>query len=273
MTYKMIALDLDGTLNNDDHIITPRTREALIAVQKKFGVTVVLASGRQAPGLKREADALDLAKYHGLLLSYGGGRIEDATTEAVLFSRSLKNELAVRFLRHLEKFSVSPVVDNGRAIVTTCAYNYKVQDESRNNNMDVLTVDNIADAIERAGVRPIKILTAAQNETLVPLMPYIREGFEDEMDFVQSAPWFYEGMAKGVSKSKSLARVCEQLGIQSSEVMAFGDAQNDMDMIRFAGHGVAMGNACDELKAMADEVTLDNNHDGIAVTIEKYFDI
>ncbi len=142
MKYRMIALDLDGTLNNDDHIITPKTREALIAVQERHGVTVVLASGRQAPGLKRESDALELEKHHGLLLSYGGGRIEDATTQDVLFSRSLPNELAVRFLRHLEKFSVSPVVDNGRAIVTTCEQNYKVQDESRNNNMDVLVVDN-----------------------------------------------------------------------------------------------------------------------------------
>ena len=174
---------------------------------------------------------------------------------------------------HLEKFSVSPVVDNGRAIVTTCPANYKVQDESRNNNMDVMTVDNIADAIERAGVRPIKILTAAQNETLVPLMPFIREGFEDEMDFVQSAPWFYEGMAKGVSKSKSLARVCGELQIDPSEVMAFGDAQNDIDMLKFAGCGVAMGNACEELKAIADEVTLDNNHDGIAAALEKHFNL
>ena len=273
MKYKMIALDLDGTLNNDAHVITPRTRRALLDVQEKCGVTVVLASGRQAPGLRREADALELERHHGLLLSYGGGRIEDATTQAVLFSKSIPNALAVRFLRHLEKFSVSPVVDNGRAIVTTCAYNFKVQDESRNNNMAVVTVDNIADAIERMGVHPMKVLTAAQNETLLPLLPYSREGFEDAMDFVLSAPWFYEGMAKGVSKSRSLARVSLQLGIKPAEVMAFGDAQNDMDMIRFAGHGVAMGNACDELKAMADEVTLDNNHDGIAATLEKYFDI
>ena len=76
--YKMIALDLDGTLNNDEKKITDKTREALLAVQQ-HGVTVVLASGRQAPGLSREADALDLKDYHGLLLSYNGGRIQDAT--------------------------------------------------------------------------------------------------------------------------------------------------------------------------------------------------
>ena len=267
--YKMIALDLDGTLNNDAKEITPKTREALLKVQAQ-GVTVVLASGRQAPGLQREAEALDLAKHHGLLLSYNGGRIEDATTHEILFDKSLPNALAVRFLRHLEKFSVSPVVDNGKAILTTCAYNYKVQDESRNNNMAVEIVDNIADAVEAQGVSPAKILTAAQNETLVPLMPYLREGFEDEMDFVQSAPWFYEGMAKGVSKSKSLARVCEQLGIQSSEVMAFGDAQNDMDMIRFAGHGVAMGNATPDILAAADAVTDTNDRDGVAKALERF---
>lgn len=270
--YKMIALDLDGTLNNDAKEITPKTREALLKVQAQ-GVTVVLASGRQAPGLQREAEALDLAKHHGLLLSYNGGRIEDATTHEILFDKSLPNALAVRFLRHLEKFSVSPVVDNGKAILTTCAYNYKVQDESRNNNMAVEIVDNIADAVEAQGVSPAKILTAAQNETLVPLLPYIREGFTEEMDFVQSAPWFYEGTAKGVSKSESLRRVCERLGIAPAKVMAFGDAQNDMSMLDFAGYGVAMGNACEELKAMADEVTLSNNEDGIAVSLAKHFGV
>lgn len=270
--YRMIALDLDGTLNNDAKEITPRTREALLKVQER-GVTVVLASGRQAPGLAREAAALELSKHHGLLLSYNGGRIEDATTHEILFDRSLPNELAVRFLRHLEKFSVSPVVDNGKAILTTCAYNYKVQDESRNNNMEIEIVDNIADAIESQGVSPVKILTAAQNETLVPLLPYIREGFMEEMDFVQSAPWFYEGTAKGVSKSESLRRVCERLGIAPAEVMAFGDAQNDLSMLDFAGWGVAMGNACEELKEMADEVTLSNNEDGIAASLAKHFGV
>lgn len=270
MSIRMIALDLDGTLNNDEKVITPKTREALLAVQEQ-GVIVVLASGRQAPGLRREAEALELSKHHGLLLSYNGGRIEDATTHEVLLDRSIDNATAVRFLRHLEKFSVSPIVDDGRAILTTCAYNYKVQDESRNNNMEIEIVENIADAVEERGIHPAKILTAAQNETLVPLMPYVREGFTDAMSFVQSAPWFYEGVPHGVSKDTSLERVTWKLGISPDEVMAFGDAQNDLGMLNFAGIGVAMGNAVPELKAAADEVTLSNNDDGIAATLEKHF--
>ena len=270
MEYKMIALDLDGTLNNDEKIITPRTREALMAVQEQ-GVIVALVSGRQAPGLQREADALHLEDYHGLRISYNGGRIQDATTGKILFDSAIDNETAVSFLRHLEAWpELSPIVDDGKYIYTTDASRHKVMDECRNNNMQVKIVDNIADAVDFA---PVKILTAAPNDILVPHLADIRRGFEDKLSFVQSAPWFYEATMKGVSKSSALGQACEQLGISQSEVMAFGDAQNDMSMLDFAGYGVAMGNACDELKAMADEITATNNEDGIAVTLERHFSL
>ena len=270
--YKMIALDLDGTLNNDEKKITDKTREALLAVQQ-HGVTVVLASGRQAPGLSREADALDLKDYHGLLLSYNGGRIQDAPAGEGLCAQASERATALRFLRHLEAYpELSPIVDDGESIFTTDANRHKVQDESRNNNLKIEIVENIADAVEARGFSPVKILTAAPNEILVPRLADIRRGFEDELSFVQSAPWFYEATVKGVSKSSSLARVCERLGIERSEVMAFGDAQNDMSMLDFAGRGVAMGNACPELKEMADEITLSNNEDGIAASLTRHFD-
>ena len=268
--YKMLAFDLDGTLNNDDTVITPMTREAIMAVQEQ-GVIVALVSGRQAPGLKREADALQLQDYHGLRISYNGGRIEDATTGEILFDSSIDEATAVEFLRHLEAWpELSPIVDDGEFIYTTDASRHKVMDESRNNNLKVQIVSNIAESVH---FRPVKILTAAPNEILVPHLADIRRGFEDKMSFVQSAPWFYEGTAKGVSKSASLGAACERLGIRPDEVMAFGDAQNDKSMLEFAGYGVAMGNACDELKDIADEITLTNNEDGIAVTISKHFDI
>jgi hydroxymethylpyrimidine pyrophosphatase-like HAD family hydrolase len=78
---------------------------------------------------------------------------------------------------------------------------------------------------------------------------------------------------KGISKAGSLQTICDILNIKREEVIAFGDAQNDISMIEFAGMGVAMGNACEELKAAADEITLSNNDDGIAHTLEKYYKI
>jgi Cof subfamily protein (haloacid dehalogenase superfamily) len=235
---------------------------------------VALVSGRQAPGLQREADALHLEDYHGLRISYNGGRIQDATTGKILFDSAIDNATAVDFLRHLEQWpELSPIVDDGEFIYTTDASRHKVMDESRNNNLKIKIVENIAEAVAQGGFNPVKILTAAPNEILVPHLADIRRGFEDKMSFVQSAPWFYEGTIKGVSKLSALEHACDKLGIDRSEVMAFGDAQNDMSMLEFAGYGVAMGNACEELKEMADEVTLSNNEDGIAATIAKHFDI
>lgn len=270
MKFKLIALDLDGTLNNDAKVITEKTRAALVAAQAQ-GARVALVSGRQAPGLSREAEALAIERYHGLKISYNGGQIMDATTGEILFRKAIPNELAVRFLRHLEAWpELSPIVDDGEYIYTTDASRHKVYDESHNNNLKVKIVPNIADAVT---FDPVKILTAAPNEILVPHLADIHGGFEDEMSFVQSAPWFYEGTIKGVSKYSALENACRVLGIERDEVIAFGDAQNDMSMLEFAGYGVAMGNACPELKAMADEVTLSNNEDGIAVALAKFFDL
>jgi hypothetical protein len=269
MRYKMIVLDVDGTLNNDQKIITQKTRDALIAVQKQ-GVIVVLASGRPAPGLKRESDALELEKYHGLLLSYNGGKVIDATTQKVIYQKSIPKETATRLLKHLETFPVTPIVDDGTYIYTTDEEGYQIRYESQNNNLRVKIVNNVADNINFC---PIKILIAAPNDVLLSASKKIMAPFEKELSFTLSAPFYLEAMMKGVSKESSLQIICDILNIKPEEVMAFGDAQNDIPMIEFAGLGVAMGNACEELKAIADEVTLSNNEDGIAHTLKKYYEI
>jgi Cof subfamily protein (haloacid dehalogenase superfamily) len=265
----MIALDLDGTLNNDQKIITPKTREALIAVQQQ-GVVVVLASGRPTPGMKRESDALELEKYHGLLLSYNGGRIVDVTTNEVLYEKSLPKEIAVKLLKHLEDFPVTPIVDDSSHYYTTDRKEFMVEFESKLNNMGIRIVNNVADDLD---FRPVKILIAAPNELLMPVSDKIMKPFQYELSFIQSSPVYLEATVKGINKASSLKNICDHLNIKPEEVMAFGDAQNDISMLKFAGLGVAMGNAVDCVKEIADEVTLSNNEDGIAHTLHKYFDI
>ncbi len=269
MKYKMIALDLDGTLNNDEKKITPKTKAALIEAQK-MGAVVVLASGRPTPGLKRESDELELEKYKGMLLSYNGGRVVHASTKEVLYEKSLSKELAVRLLRHLEEFPVTPIVDDGIHYYAVDPDGFMVEVESKLNNMAVRVVDNVAGTIDFS---PVKVLIAAPNETLIPACGSIMEPFHEELSFIQSTPYFLEATMKGITKASSLQTICDLLEIRPEEVMAFGDAQNDISMLEFAGLGVAMGNACEPLKEIADEITLSNNEDGIAHTLSKYFDI
>lgn len=269
MRYRMLALDLDGTLNNDSKVITERTRNALLAVQEQ-GVIVVLASGRPSPGLKRESDALMLKKYNGLLSSYNGGRVVEAATNNILYEKGLTREMAVRLLKHMEAFPVTPIVDNGIDYYTADRKAFMVEYESRLNNLGIKVVNNVAGDLD---FDPVKVLAAAPKEILLPIAGQIMEPFLEEMSFVQSTPFFLEATWKGVNKASSLQAICERRNIRPEEVIAFGDEQNDIRMLQFAGLGVAMGNASEKLKAVADEVTLSNNEDGIAHVLEKYFDI
>ena len=269
MKYRLIALDLDGTLNNDKKIITRRTKEALIAVQKK-GVIVVLASGRPITGLKRESEALQLEKYNGILLSYNGGKVVDANSKQVLYKKSLPNETAVKLLKHIEDFPVTPIVEDGKQYYTTSKDEFMIEFESNLNSLGVKEVDNVAAAVDFS---PIKILIAAPNDVLVPSSKQIMEPFKSELSFVQSTPFYLEATMKGINKASSLQAVCDKMNISPEEVIAFGDEHNDIKMIEFAGLGVAMGNACQQLKAVADEITLSNNEDGIAHILEKYYEL
>ncbi|MFV0393192.1 MAG: Cof-type HAD-IIB family hydrolase [Coprobacillaceae bacterium] len=265
--FKLIALDMDGTLNNSEGVITPKTVNALINAQKE-GATVVLASGRPAPGLNAEAKELHMKDYHGLLLSYNGGKVIDMTTGNVLLEKALPNSLAKKLLRHIEQFDVSPIVDDGKHLVTNNPNGFQVQHEAKGNKLEIVHVENICDACD---FNPAKILIASPEEKLKPIADQIIQPFKEELSFIFSTRFYLEATMKGIDKASSLQMICERLNITADEVIAFGDAENDISMLQFAGCGVAMGNARTAVKDIADEVTLSNNEDGIAYTLSKYF--
>jgi Cof subfamily protein (haloacid dehalogenase superfamily) len=263
--YKLIAVDIDGTLSNDDKVITKATREALINAQKQ-GIIVVIASGRQAPGLERESRILKLEQYGGLLLSYNGARIINASTREIIYENSIDKEYAITVLKELEKYQVNPIIDDGEYIITTDENSFMIQKEKVNNNMKVKLVDNLVKDIY---FNPCKILIAAPHEYLISVSDNIISKFEDKLTFTFSTPFFLEANNKGISKAAALEKICEIYNITKDEVIAFGDGGNDLSMIKFAGMGVAMGNAVDELKEAANMVTLSNNDDGIVYALNQ----
>ena len=134
MKYKLIAMDLDGTLNNDQKIITEKTKSALMAAQKA-GIRLALASARPSPGLFKERDILRLQDHNGILMSYNGGRIVDAATGRVLFETSMDLDETKQVLRQLESLPVTPILDDGVQFYVTDKNGFKVDYECRNNNM------------------------------------------------------------------------------------------------------------------------------------------
>ena len=265
MKYKLIAMDLDGTLNNDQKVITEKTKEALMAAQKA-GIRLALASARPSPGLFKERDVLRLQDHQGILMSYNGGRIVDAQTGNVLFETSMDLAETRQVLRRLEELPVTPILDDGVQFYVSDKNGYKVDYECKNNNMVCTEVENLADFLTFA---PIKILMSVQPEQLPEIQRTIADMLPETLTVVQTAAFYLEVIPKVINKGQGIRDICKVLGITPAEVISFGDAANDIPMLREAGMGVAMGNASEAVKAAADMVTLSNNEDGIAAALEK----
>ncbi len=262
---KIISLDIDGTLYTSDKKISPETKSALLRAQEK-GCILVLASGRPTAGLVPIAEKLDMQKFHGMLIAYNGGVVIDTTTQEKIFSKTIPSKLTKKLLKNLEKFPVNPIVDDGETIFTTDAESFQVPYESQSNHLKIKIVENVHDAVDFS---PAKVLIAAPSDILQKNIPAITEPFKGELDFVLSAPVYLEATLPGISKADALKKACEVLKISTDDIIAFGDAQNDIPMFKVAGYGVAMGNACEELKKLANDITLTNDEDGIARALEK----
>ena len=265
MDYKLIAMDLDGTLNNDQKIITEKTKAALMAAQKR-GIRLALASARPSPGLFKERDILRLQDYNGILMSYNGGRIVDAATGKVLFETSMDLAQTKQVLRRLEALPVTPILDDGVQFYVADKNGYKVDYECKNNSMTCTEVGNLADFLSFA---PIKMLMSVRPEELAEVQKQIAAFLPETLTVVQTAAFYLEVIPKVINKGQGIRDICAVLGIDPSEVISFGDAANDIPMLREAGMGVAMGNAAETVKAAANMVTLSNNEDGIAAALEK----
>ena len=265
MGYKLIAMDLDGTLNNDQKINTEKTKAALMAAQKQ-GIRLALASARPSPGLFKERDILQLQKFGGILMSYNGGRIVDAETNRVLFETSMDLQETKQVLRKLESLPVTPILDDGIQFYVTSKDGYKVDYECKNNHMVCTEVGNLADFLTFA---PIKILMSVQPEELEAVQERIAAFLPESLTVVQTAPFYLEVIPKVINKGQGIRDICNVLHLDPADVIGFGDAANDIPMLQAAGMGVAMGNAQEAVKAAANMVTLSNNEDGIAAALEK----
>lgn len=264
MKYKLIVMDMDGTLTNSEKIITPRTCAALIAAQKQ-GARLVLASGRPTYGLYKEAKQLEMEKYGGLLLSFNGANVQDYVTKEVLYNQTIPMKCIVPVFNNARALNLNIMVHKDEHIIVEDAHCYKADYEARLTAMKLKPVNSLNEFIDFA---PNKILLSAPQEHLKNMLEDFKMPFGDMLSMCCSAPFYLEVMAQGIDKGKALDGIAKRLHIDPSEIIAFGDEMNDLTMLQYAGHGVAMGNAVKPIKLIAKEITLSNDEDGIAVTLE-----
>lgn len=268
LPYSIIALDLDGTLTNSEKIITPRTFDALMKAQRE-GVRLVLAFGRPTFGIAALANQLQLADYGGYVLSYNGGRIIDWYEKTVIFSQVVDQKLVPILYDFAEKAQLPIVTYLPEAILASKNEGEYLAEEARINGMPVVVAQNFVEEAMQIAGGSTKFLIPGEPELLIQLESEMKAALSEQMEVFRSAPFFLELPPKGIDKAQSLQRLLTHLGLERESLMAFGDGFNDLSMIQFAGQGVAMANAVDEVKSIANFVTTSNEEDGIAHALEQ----
>lgn len=273
---KAIVLDIDGTLLTSEKKLSELTKASLLKAQKQ-GVKVILASGRPTTGMLDLAEELELAKYDGYLVSYNGSKVIDVKTGEELFNQAMTVEEGKAVLEHMKQFDVTVMIDKDDYMYTndvfSCTLDYKgqplniVEYESRGGKYKLCEKDDLAEFLDY----PInKILTAGKPEYLKEVYQEMKAPFNNQLNCVFTADFYFEFTAQHIDKAKALDTVLSPLGIERKDVIAFGDGHNDITMLAYAGMGVAMENAVSELKRVADFETNSNDEEGISNFLEEH---
>ncbi len=260
MKFKMVALDVDGTLMNDDHEIMPLTKQ-IIRDLADLGLMIVLCTGR---GPQNTLPVLEQLGISGYMLNHNGGVI--ARSEPLQWIRQETFELSL----------IAPILDYCRSagvhfdLCTAFTLYCETLTPYEKEMYDAFLLTPVmVDDVLRVQEPPVK-LTLFGPEAVMDAAEQFCRTIAHPLRMIRSDRRFIDFMLPGVSKGSALAALCATYGIVADEVIAIGNYFNDEEMIAFAGVGVAMANSPDGLKATADDVTRSNNEEGVYHALRKY---
>jgi Cof subfamily protein (haloacid dehalogenase superfamily) len=258
VTPKLIALDIDGTLLSGYLTVLPKTKAALQAVAAK-GHHVVVVSSRPPRSVRNIADILELDS--SVTISFGGAYILD--NQHVLFEQTLSPELAKDIIERVRNVALH--------VSLYSAENWFVEQDDYWAEQEAkivgFTPTLVGDLLHHTN-NVHKFLVMGKAQEIATFQEELRSS-NLEVDAVRSKPTYCEVNPHDVHKASAVELVARHFGLTLADVIAFGDGENDLTMIREAGTGVAMGNAVPAVKAVAKLVAKSNDEDGIAVALEE----
>lgn len=264
---KAIVLDIDGTLTNSRKEISAATKHAIRGLLEK-GHKVILASGRPTPGMRRYEEELELERYGGYLLSFNGARIVECRTGRIVYQRLLPSAIVPGLYGFARRNGCGLVTYLGSEVISAFPPDEYVELESHINGMPVREVSDFPEFVD---FDVNKCLMTAEPGKAELLEKELQEKYEGSISVYRSEPFFLEVMPKDVNKATSLERVLPAIGVRRENTVCCGDGFNDIPMLRYAGVGVAMGNAWQAVKDSADYITATNDEDGLVQVIREFF--
>ena len=255
--YKLLALDMDGTLLDSRKQVSPKTQQAIEELAKT-GVAVAYCTGRSLPEMRDVRRALPFVRYGSQV---SGALTYDFETDTVISATPLSTDICLQLIRAgaLE----NAMVDIDRMHLVRMATYRSMFEEvcTRTDDLEAYVREHEGQVLK---INLYHMDTESRERTRRRIQGLPIKLADSERTSLEST-------AQGISKDKGIERICSRLGIGMDQVVAIGDAPNDTDVLRAAGCAVAMGNATPEIKQLADLVVADNDHDGIAEAIERLF--
>jgi len=289
--YKLVAIDLDGTMLNQYGIITEKTKKAISKAQEK-GVEVMIASGRAITSVKRFSKEINSNKY---FISGNGAITYDIKNNKILYENILSKTKALKIIKICEENSIyyNVYTENG-IIAKNLSYNtlYYYKDnltKPDENRTHINIVENVYDYFEQREEKILKIMICDEHKTVFnSIVRKLKELSEVEVlevshmsrkiikqgtDEIALEYFYTEVSAKDVDKWNALEEIIGLMNISKEEVVTIGDNANDLKMITNAGLGVAMGESAPYVKQSADIIAPTNDEDGVAIILNKIFDL
>lgn len=262
--YKMLVLDLDDTLLRDDHSISDRTISALLEAQER-GVKVVLASGRPTPAMTQYAILLQQHLYDSYMISFNGAIVHDTKTSEIIFETSLTQQE----IHSLYDFSVENKVHiisySDKGVISETESEY-IDVELHLTGMPHHKVASFKDEMTGSAVKCIMLEHPDYLKTIEIKLKTERT----DLSVSRSKPFFLEVMPNGIDKAASLDFLAKRVGISKDQIIAVGNAGNDLSMIQYAGLGIWVENVTPELRHLGDYIVASNNNDGVAEVVERF---
>lgn len=260
----MIVLDMDDTLLTDDHRISDLNKKVLLEAQAK-GVYVVLASGRPTIAMTSYAKDLQLDLNDSYMISFNGAIISRVKDELILFEQKLTVEQIHALYDYSVKMKTDIITYLDNEIISETDSEY-IEIEKEITGMAHRKVPDFKSYVDRPAVKCILLQDPDYLKTvekdLIAAMPHL--------SVTTSKPFFLEVAQLGIDKAASLKLLAEKLGIHQNEIIAVGNAANDLTMIEYAGLGVWVDNVALELRDKANLIVSSNNNDGVAEVVQRY---
>ena len=261
LKYRLIASDLDGTLLDDQKRISDRAKAAISEYQRRGGIFTI-ATGRKEESARKFVEMIHVSAP---IVAFNGAKIVDFSKNEVLQESFLDTSIAISAYTALRAIGKDIVVyTDGKPLISGNTPNI-----GRYMDRIEISMKVIEDVSELCGRLITKILVIDPRQEQGGMVKLIEPIFGEYLNAISSDDEFLELLPPGVSKGRALTALADTLGISMAETIAIGDHLNDISMIQAAGLGVAVENAREETRQAADYITMDNNHDGVALIIEK----